>query len=115
MIIKKNVLDFCKKHRSECACLCAGIGIGAYALYRHYFGSVFRDESTIILPVGGKNHEIVAKTIRDWWSASGPDKTVVDGMCGYQSPVAALNEIDSWLTNNTEKCESVSFLIYGLK
>lgn len=114
MITKKNILDFCKKHRSECACLCAGIGIGAYALYRHYFGSVCSDKSTIIFPVCGKDHETVAKTIIDWWSASA-DKPVVDGMCGFQSPVAAINDIDSWFTNNADKCESVSFLIYGLK
>ena len=114
MITKKNVLDFCKKHGSECACICAGIGIGAYALSRHYFGSAFRDESKIILSVGGKYHKTVAKNIRDWLNASG-DQTLIDGMCGVQSPVAALNEIDSWFTNNAEKCKSVSFLIYGLK
>lgn len=62
---KQNIMHFFDEHKTELICLGVGIGIGAYAMYRHHFGPICQD---VVLEVGGKNQAKEAETLSGWWS-----------------------------------------------
>lgn len=51
---KQDIMHFFGEHKTEFICLGVGVGIGAYALYRHYFGPLFANEHSAIISFGGK-------------------------------------------------------------
>ena len=67
---KQDIMHFFDEHKTEFICLGVGIGIGAYALYRHYFGPIHKDFTNVVLSVSGKNKAKGAKALTDWWNSS---------------------------------------------
>lgn len=51
---KQDIMHFFDEHKTEIICLGVGIGIGAYAMYRHHFGPICQDVSHAVLKVSGK-------------------------------------------------------------
>ena len=67
---KQDIIHFFDEHKTELICLGDGIGIGAYAVYRHYFGPICQDVTHVVLGFGGKNHYKAAKTFSEWWNST---------------------------------------------
>ena len=93
---KQDIMHFFDEHKTELICLGVGIGIGAYAMYRHHFGPICQNSSHVILEVCGKNHSKVAETLAGWWrSANGvPSK---GGRCAVQPAPVAKEDIEGLL------------------
>ena len=45
---KQDIMHFFDEHKTELICLGVGIGIGAYAVYRHYLGPICANEHSAI-------------------------------------------------------------------
>lgn len=67
---KQDIMHFFDEHKTELICLGVGIGIGAYAMYRHHFGPICQDVTHVVLEVGGKNQAKAAETLSGWWNAA---------------------------------------------
>ena len=115
MAIKKELLSFCKEHSTEFACFCIGVGVGFSALGYYCFGSIFEDQSSVILTVKGECHKNVAKNIGDWWSSIGSNKKVARGIAGIKSMDFARGEIECWINENKKDFDDVAFLLIGCK
>lgn len=93
---KQDITHFFDEHKTELICLGVGIGIGAYAMYRHHFGPIFQDATHVVLSVGGKNQAKAAETLTGWWNAASgmPGK---GGTCAVQQAPVAKKEIEELL------------------
>lgn len=93
---KQDIIHFFEEHKTELICLGVGIGIGAYAMYRHHFGPIFQNGSHVVLEIGGKNHSKVAETLSGWWSSANgmPSK---GGRCAVQPAPVAKEDIEGLL------------------
>ena len=93
---KQDIMHFFDEHKTELICLGVGIGIGAYAVYRHYFGPIHKDVTNVILEIGGKNQAKAAEALCGWWNAAKgmPSK---GGSCAVQQTPAAKEAIEELL------------------
>ena len=89
---KQDVKHFFEKHKTKLICLGVGIGIGAYATYRHYFGPISQDTTHVVLSVGGKDQAKVAEGLLNWWNAPKNMKSA-GGACGFQTTQEGLKNI----------------------
>lgn len=93
---KQDIIHFFDEHKTELICLGVGIGIGAYAMYRHHFGPICQDVSHVVLEVGGENHSKTAKALTGWWNAAG-DMPSKGGACAIQPAPVAKDAIEGLL------------------
>lgn len=93
---KQDIMHFFDEHKTEIICLGVGIGIGAYAVYRHYFGSIHKDVTNVILGVSGKNQAKAAEALSGWWDAAS-GMTSKGGSCAVQQTPAAKEAIEEVL------------------
>lgn len=93
---KQDIMHFFDEHKTELICLGVGIGIGAYAVYRHYFGPICQDVTHVVLEVGGKNHPKTAKELAGWWNAAS-GATGKGGSCAVQPTPVAKEAIEELL------------------
>lgn len=93
---KQDIMHFFDEHKTEFICLGVGIGIGAYALYRHYFGPICQDVTHVILETGGKNQAKGAKVLTEWWYSS-KGMSSKGGRCALQETPAAKEAIEELL------------------
>ena len=93
---KQDITHFFDEHKTELICLGVGIGIGAYAVYRHYFGPIHKDVTNVILEIGGKNQAKAAKTLSGWWNAAS-GMTSKGGSCAVQQTPVAKEAIEELL------------------
>lgn len=93
---KQDIIHFFDEHKTELICLGVGVGIGAYAMYRHHFGPICQDATHIILKFSGKNRSKAAKMFAGWWnSANGMTSKVVS--CAIKPAPAAKEAIEEVL------------------
>lgn len=93
---KQDIMHFFDEHKTELIRLGVGIGIGAYAVYRHYFGPICQDVTHVVLEVGGKNHSKKAKELAGWWNAAS-GMTSEGVSCAVQRTPLAKEEIEELL------------------
>ena len=93
---KQDIMHFFDEHKTELICLGVGIGIGAYAMYRHHFGPICQNSSHVILEVCGKNHSKVAETLAGWWSSANGVHSK-GGRCAVQPAPVAKEDIEGLL------------------
>lgn len=106
---KQDVKHFFEKHKTELICLGVGIGIGAYATYRHYFGPVIRDTTQVILSIGGKDQTKAAEQLLNWWNAPRDIKSA-GGACGFQTTQEAIKDIQKTM-NELGDAQKISWWI----
>lgn len=93
---KQDITHFFDEHKTEFICLGVGIGIGAYAVYRHYFGPITKDVSHAILEVSGKNQIKAVETLTGWWNAA-EGMSSKGGACAVQEAPVAKEAIEELL------------------
>ena len=93
---KQDIMHFFDEHKTELICLGVGIGIGAYAVYRHYFGPIHKDVTNVILEVSGKNQAKAAEALSGWWNAAS-GMTSKGGSCAVQPAPVAKEAIEGLL------------------
>lgn len=93
---KQDIMHFFDEHKTELICLGVGIGIGAYAMYRHHFGPICQDATHVVLSVGGKNQAKAAEVLRGWWNAAN-GMTSKGGTCAVQKAPVAKEAIEELL------------------
>lgn len=109
---KQDIMHFFDEHKTEIICLGVGIGIGAYAMYRHHFGPICQDVTHVVLEVGGKNQAKAAEALTGWWNAAS-GATSKGGGCAIQpSPVA--KEAIEGLLNEVGNDDSIMWWIEKL-
>lgn len=109
---KQDIIHFFDEHKTELICLGVGIGIGAYAVYRHHFGPICQDITHVVLEVGGKNQAKEAETLSGWWSSANgmPSK---GGACAIQPAPVAKEDI-AGLLNEVGNDERIMWWIEKL-
>ena len=109
---KQDIIHFFDEHKTELICLGVGIGIGAYAVYRHYFGPIHQDSTHVVLKFSGKNHSKAAKRFTGWWdSANGMTSKGVS--CAIKPAPAAKEAIEE-LLNEVGNDENIMWWIEKL-
>lgn len=109
---KQDIMHFFDEHKTEIICLGVGIGIGAYAMYRHHFGPICQDVSHAVLKVSGKNQAKAAKRFTGWWdSANGMTSKGVS--CAIK-PAPVAKEAIEGLLNEVGNDENIMWWIEKL-
>ena len=57
---KQDIMHFFDEHKTELICLGVGIGIGAYAMYRNYFGPICANNHAALIRFEGSDSKKAA-------------------------------------------------------
>ena len=109
---KQDIMHFFDEHKTDLICLGVGIGIGAYAMYRHHFEPICQDVSHAVLKVSGKNQAKEVETLTEWWNAAG-DTPSKDGARAIQ-PAPIAKEAIEGLLNEIGNDENIMWSIEKL-
>jgi hypothetical protein len=101
---KQDIMHFFDEHKTEFICLGVGIGIGAYALYRHYMGPICTNGHTAIIKFKGSDGK---KAAHDLVSVMNAPKDAASSAytTGFKTVTEATKEINQALaeTGDAEK------------
>ena len=95
---KQDIMHFFDEHKTEFICLGVGIGIGAYALYRHYFGPICANEHAAIIRFKGSDGKKAAHDLVSVMNAA-KDDTTIAYTTGLKTVTEATKDINQCLAN----------------
>ena len=101
---KQDIMHFFDKHKTEFICLGVGIGIGAYALYKHYMGPICANSHTAIIRFKGSYAKKAAHDLVSVMNAP-KDAASIAYTTGFKNITEATKEINQALaeTGDAEK------------
>nr|DAT41146.1 MAG TPA: hypothetical protein [Caudoviricetes sp.] len=94
---KQDIMHFFDEHKTEIICLGVGIGIGAYAVYRHYLGPICANEHGAIIRFKGSDAKKAAHDLVSVMNAP-KDATTIAYTTGYNTTTEAIKTINQELT-----------------
>lgn len=94
---KQDIMHFFDEHKTEIICLGVGIGIGAYAVYRHYLGPIFANEHGAIIRFKGSDAKKAAHDLMSVMNAP-KDATTIAYTTGCNTTTEAIKTINQELT-----------------